>query len=788
MALETGGLDAQVEQRMDAYRGNPQQLQQRYGANKELLDLLALQKLTSEKQAAARDMQMQQQQQPGTIAQQREQEALELTKQEMSGTLGQLAANTKGTLDQKQSLQQKNLNKMAQNASKPQLGAGAGLAGLMGGGARPQARPPMGNPQTAGLAGVRMAQAAKAGGPVRMAQGGIVSFVAGKKVTLTEDQKKKAREIFGADYDRVITPLLQMDEDSPEAAPFLRQIGPPVQSTPISRGLDSVKNWFSTSSARANLQKDVNEKFRSFAATGTGAFKQQSPEQQAYAKSVLAAVPSLSDDQLNALLEVPFTEGMDPTAIAALPVVSPSATTPEITAADPAITPQDNMPEASPITYDAPVYETEMSQLDDNVLNVPVKTVGTADETEVDAAQADLLGVVGNTPDAYTPEEFERTKLKSVPAADYMNATGLMARDQLLNRAGKDFDTNVDSAISGARESADAYTMRDAKNTMYREQGATEQAYQDRMLDPKRVEQLKRMETYGGGAKYGRGGIGQGFVESESRFDELEGGGLKTLRGIQDNAIANDFNMAGFGMAAGSRAGSRAQADRNNAGIIYQNEIARQQAMALDQQAGQQAVDTANTSAANIAMSDEYKIQAAAINQEVSARQTILNQEATELKADTARLVQQGANEQAAAVQSSQNKITQAQNADSFAAERAKIQLLDIRAAEKLFYEQLGTLEAEKSAILDSDENYIRLTEELAKAETEDDFNTANDAVTRYADALEAILAGRFATSYARLAELRQRIEQGRAQNIYTRTPPRTIDEDDPNVTVDPVE
>lgn len=82
MALETGGLDAQIEQRMDAYRGNPQKLQQRYGANKELLDLLALQKLTSEKQAAARDMQMKMQQQPGTIAQQREQQALDLTKQQ----------------------------------------------------------------------------------------------------------------------------------------------------------------------------------------------------------------------------------------------------------------------------------------------------------------------------------------------------------------------------------------------------------------------------------------------------------------------------------------------------------------------------------------------------------------------------------------------------------------------------------------------------------------------------------------------------------------------------------
>jgi hypothetical protein len=129
MALENGGLDAQVEQRMDAYRSNPQQLQQRYGQNKELLDLLALQKLTSEKQAAARDMQMKMQQQPGTIAQQREQEALELTKQEMSGTLGELAGRTKGTLDQKQAMQQQNMQKMAQG--QPPVAQG-GIGGSYG--------------------------------------------------------------------------------------------------------------------------------------------------------------------------------------------------------------------------------------------------------------------------------------------------------------------------------------------------------------------------------------------------------------------------------------------------------------------------------------------------------------------------------------------------------------------------------------------------------------------------------------------------------------------------------
>jgi len=175
MAIGDGGLDAQVEQRMDAYRGDPQKLQQRYGANKELLDLLALQKLTSEKQAVARDMQMKQQQQPGTIAQQREQEALQLTKQEMGGTLGDLAGRTKGTLDQKQRMQQKNMQQLA----KAQPRKPAGIAGLPGLAGMSPASPRRTPPQAQGVANARMMQAAQQGGPIRMAGGGIVAFAGG---------------------------------------------------------------------------------------------------------------------------------------------------------------------------------------------------------------------------------------------------------------------------------------------------------------------------------------------------------------------------------------------------------------------------------------------------------------------------------------------------------------------------------------------------------------------------------------------------------------------------------
>jgi len=193
MSLGDGGLDAQVEQRMDAYRGNPQQLQKRYGQNKELMDLLALQKLKTEKEQTARAMQLEQEQQPGTIAEQREAEALELVKQEQAGTLGQLQAKTKDTLDQKQKMQGKGMNKIAQSAGKPPQQAG-GIAGLMGGGAKPP-MPPPGGPQAAGLPNARMMQAAR-GGPVRrMAEGGIVGFADGEEVEAGSAVRKRIKEL-----------------------------------------------------------------------------------------------------------------------------------------------------------------------------------------------------------------------------------------------------------------------------------------------------------------------------------------------------------------------------------------------------------------------------------------------------------------------------------------------------------------------------------------------------------------------------------------------------------------
>lgn len=107
-------IDQEIQQRVDTYRNNPQALQQRYAQNQQLLDLLALQRLKTEKDEAARKVQMEMAQNPQTIKQQREQQLLDMTKQEM-------AQQTAGIMQLNQQQQQKNMQQVAaKGAATPQ--------------------------------------------------------------------------------------------------------------------------------------------------------------------------------------------------------------------------------------------------------------------------------------------------------------------------------------------------------------------------------------------------------------------------------------------------------------------------------------------------------------------------------------------------------------------------------------------------------------------------------------------------------------------------------------------
>jgi hypothetical protein len=149
-------INQDIQSRVDAFRGNPDALAQRYQQSQQLIDLLALQKIKSEKEAAARQMQMQMAQQqakegqPPTIAEQREREVLDLTKNEVQQQQSALRA-------QQQQQQQAAMQKLL-----------SGIAAAPG--------------------------AMSAAQPQAMAAGGIVAFAEGGDVAAAEDRLKQAQQ------------------------------------------------------------------------------------------------------------------------------------------------------------------------------------------------------------------------------------------------------------------------------------------------------------------------------------------------------------------------------------------------------------------------------------------------------------------------------------------------------------------------------------------------------------------------------------------------------------------
>jgi hypothetical protein len=132
-----------VEDRVAAYRGNPAPLQQRYAMSQDLLDLLALQKIKSEKEAAVRDMQLKMGQQAAaqgdqamTVAQQREKEVMDMTKAELARQRG---ATANQQVAEQQGAMQKLLSGIAQapgaaSAAQPVMMASGGIVAFDEGG------------------------------------------------------------------------------------------------------------------------------------------------------------------------------------------------------------------------------------------------------------------------------------------------------------------------------------------------------------------------------------------------------------------------------------------------------------------------------------------------------------------------------------------------------------------------------------------------------------------------------------------------------------------------------
>ena len=783
MALESGGLDAQIEQRMDAYRGNPQKLQQRYGANKELLDLLALQKLTSEKKAVAADMQMKMQQQPGTIAQQREQEALNLTKQEMGGTLGELAGRTKGTLDQKQKMQQQNMQRMAK--AQPQRPAGiAGLPGLAGMRPQPRRVPP---PQAQGLAGARMAQAAAQGGPKRMAGGGIVSFAAGEKVSLSEDQKARAKELFGERYDRIMTQLLQMQADSPEAKAITDQLGPKVQSSPFGRAFKGIFTPDAGDAERRRLETEVQQKY-GLPAGLLGGFQQQSDAARQYAQDVAATfsmgTSSLSTDQLRALAEAPFSGDLTEEDIAALPPIV-TTTQPETEVADADPTSDEQIPEG-PTTGDVTFIPAEQEDFFKDLTTTyePVKPEE-ADKSALEASITAMTDQASETPTMKDVAPLEAAPLEAV-AAPYTESEQKLA-DQLSERYVADSNTNVSGALSGARADSDVYYDRAGKAKTYAQQEADERALQAETLDPNRLKKLARMQTLAGGRR-GAGGIGQAYVDAQLGQDKRRSAGLTTLRGIQDTGILSDTNIATYGAAAGENAARRAEARRVSGMSGLQGLLNQAQERALQGQREQNEVNRLNQTFEQDIAKGDFNAAREALNRQGNALREVVKMNVDDVNNQVNRniSISEDENKALAAEVETALEIAKAKSEERLELNKElfnnEVELMKLAEARATTVTELVSETMNKNPLVMQLQAKLR---SLAGSENEVEFRETEaqlEAIERATIAqLSGILTG-FADAYTDVITLNKRIQQIRAANTALSSTTSRLNPEDVNM------
>ena len=731
MALGEGGLDAQVEQRMDAYRGNPQQLQQRYGKNKELLDLLALQKLTSEKKQVAADMQLKAQQNPNTIAQQREQEALALVKGEMGGTLGELTGRTASTLGQKQKTSQQNMQRIAKGAGKPPAGI-AGLPGLSGG---QPARPPA-NPQAQGLAGARMAQAVAQGGPVRMAQGGIIGFAG--------------------------------DDGNNQ-----------VNSTPVSRGLKKMFTGDPELQEKRTLANRVAKKFSKYANLA-GGFKVQSDAQREYAQDVMSYIRSLPGimgsgggfettlplDVLRELDAVNFDSALNATDLSALPVLpaddgDPSEPEPETETE----TEVNDGPPVGNVTFLPLEQEDFFKNVKTEYTPVQPETV---DKSGLTTAIDKMTAQAGKVPTMDTVSDLEGAPLEFVEAP--YDETGKEMLGELTTQFRTDAKGDPISSLDAARKSSDLYEGRADKAATYDQQEADLRALQSETLDPNRMEKLARMQTLAGG-RFGSGGIGSEYVKAELAKDKRRNTGLEGIRSIQDTGISVDQVASGRGQVAGENAATRTE-NRRAAGLSgMRGLLADQETRALQGQDQQNKINIENKKYEVAVAKGNFAAARDALNREGAALVQVVKINSDDINNEVKRNI--SISEDANKAQSDELEALLGKakarsderlqiNKDLFNSEVELLKLAEKRAE--------TVANAVYAAMEDSPEaNALRQKLiELAGSETEPEYKKAEAALK----SLERLTIARLSTiftsfrdSYADMISLNQRIQQIRAQN-----------------------
>ena len=184
------GISATVDDKVDAYRANPDALAQRAKGSQDLLDLLALQQVNKEKEAAKRQIQLNTQPPQDTILAQLEAEAVGRTKEDMVNQIG-------GIMQKDNQAQAKNMQKVGkEGAATPQQ-----LAGVQ-----------QGLGQVANRINPNIARA-RAGGIVGFSNGGLVQDI---QDAIARGDKRKLIDLGGY--------TLEMFGDNPDAASIARVV------------------------------------------------------------------------------------------------------------------------------------------------------------------------------------------------------------------------------------------------------------------------------------------------------------------------------------------------------------------------------------------------------------------------------------------------------------------------------------------------------------------------------------------------------------------------------------
>ena len=192
-----GGMAKAVDTKVEAYRNNPQALEKRLAGNQQLLDLLALQKVKSEKESAANQLLLSEQQVPSTILEQREQEVLAMNKND-------IAKQTAGILGQRQKKAEQKQRAMGmppQQGQRPPMPQGA----------------PQGAPMMAARGGLLPLPRPNMQG---MAQGGIMGYANGGAV---DKVKAFIAQRGGKLNQQEMEDLVNASKNNSEIIAFLKQ-------------------------------------------------------------------------------------------------------------------------------------------------------------------------------------------------------------------------------------------------------------------------------------------------------------------------------------------------------------------------------------------------------------------------------------------------------------------------------------------------------------------------------------------------------------------------------------